>query len=185
MSSFNHRFIFYTPDLLMQIIINFAYVCALFSVEALFIFICSTVWPLSLSDISPQGPPPISPGFSIAGIFSRHEMCFTSFSWSWLELLGVLTWDRCNVPVKIMYFVRMMVFYVTNLESISILFKYLRVFRPHLQQLQDRGWWIYQLWIIYASDTNCPCRSCSMCPKPRLILLINQPLHVLSQSMMH
>lgn len=37
MSSFNHRFIFYTPDVLMQIIISFAYVCALFSVETLFI----------------------------------------------------------------------------------------------------------------------------------------------------
>lgn len=54
-------------------------------------------------------------------------------------MLGVLAWDRCNVPVKVMYFVRMMVFYVTNLESISILFKYLRVSRPHLQQLQDRS----------------------------------------------
>lgn len=70
MSSFIHSFIFYMPNVLLQIIIKFAYVCALFSVVKK--FLCSTVWLLSFSDISPHSPPPISPGFGIASIFSRH-----------------------------------------------------------------------------------------------------------------
>lgn len=73
MSSFNHSFIFYTPDVLLQIIINFAYVCALFSVEDIsfisFVALCDRSLPAILA---PTVPPPISPGFSIAGIFSRH-----------------------------------------------------------------------------------------------------------------
>lgn len=72
MSSFNHSLIFYTPDVLLQIIINFAYVCALFSVETLFIsFVALCDRSLSVI-LAPTVPPPISPGFSIAGIFSRR-----------------------------------------------------------------------------------------------------------------
>lgn len=72
MTSFNHSFIFDMPYVLLQIIINFAYVCALFSGETLFVsFVALCDRSLSVI-LAPTVPQPISPGFSIAGIFSRH-----------------------------------------------------------------------------------------------------------------